>query len=204
MSKPGRILKLCGVLLMIAAVGLTAFNLLDAHRAGEAAQHTVRILTDYIEKKDPVDIDAQAAVISPALNVPEMPAHEIDGLSYIGVLDIPELNLTLPVSAYWDYSALRVTPCRYSGSAYEQNLVICAHNYSTHFGTLYELREGAQATFTDCNGTRFFYALAEIENIDPTGVERMTDSGSPLTLFTCNWNGTERVTLRFDLVRAEA
>ena len=49
---------------------------------------------------------------------------EIDGYGYIGVLQIPSLDLTLPIISDWSYPALQVAPCRYAGSAYEGGLVL--------------------------------------------------------------------------------
>lgn len=69
----------------------------------------------------------------------EMPVKTINGRDYIGVLSIPSLELELPVISQWDYPALKVAPCRYSGSLYQDNLIICAHNYASHFGKLKEL-----------------------------------------------------------------
>ena len=47
-----------------------------------------------------------------------MPETELDGEQYIGVLELPTLSLTLPVQSQWSYPALKVSPCRYAGSAY--------------------------------------------------------------------------------------
>ena len=118
----------------------------------------------------------------------------------MGVLTLPRLGLSLPVAAVWSYDALQNSPCRYSGTPEDDNLVICAHNYSSHFGRIGELSPGDEATFTDLNGRVIRYALTEAETLAPDAVGDMTDSGFALSLFTCNWNGTARVTLRFDRV----
>ena len=85
----------------------------------------------------------------------EMPTQEIDGQRYIGTLRLESLGLTLPIISEWDYTRLRIAPCRYAGSAYLDNMVIAAHNYESHFGQLKNLSQGEQITFTDIDGTCF-------------------------------------------------
>ena len=34
----------------------------------------------------------------------------------------------------WSYPQLRVALCRYTGSVYDDSLIIMAHNYDWHFG----------------------------------------------------------------------
>jgi len=58
---------------------------------------------------------------------------EIDGNNYIGVIDIPCLGLSLPIISDWSYPNLKIAPCRYKGSAYQDNLIIAGHNYQSHF-----------------------------------------------------------------------
>jgi sortase A len=126
----------------------------------------------------------------------EMPTIDIDGNAYIGWLDIPALSLSLPVMSQWSYENLNIAPCRYSGSAYLDNLVIAAHNYKSHFRTIKNLTAGDQVTFTDADGNVFLYEVAEVEQLFPTDVEAMEESGYPLTLFTCTVGGSYRVAVR--------
>lgn len=198
MNKLRKTCLIFGVVLIAAALVLSAFNLYDSYRAGEKARTAASMLNDYIE-----DAPHTSSVrLTDYRRVPgaEMPAHEIEGVGYIGKLDIPQLGLSLPVADSWSYDALSLAPCRYSGSVTENNLVICAHNYGTHFGRLSELSPDSQLLFTDCEGNRTLYRLADTEELAPEDIERMTDSGYDLTLFTCNWNGTARFTLRYMIV----
>lgn len=129
----------------------------------------------------------------------EMPRERVEDADYIGILRIPAMNLELPVAAEWSYKVLKKTPCRYSGTAYQENLIICAHNYSSHFGRLRSLKEGDIATLTDMDGNMFTYRLALCEILAPNAVADMKDGGWALTLFTCTVGGESRVTARFEL-----
>lgn len=118
----------------------------------------------------------------------------IDGSAYIGWLDLPTLGIRLPVRSAWSYPGLRAAPCRYTGTVLGEDLVILAHNYSTHFGGLKNLSIGDAVFFTDVHGTTYAYAVAELDVLAPTAVEAVTESGYPLTLFTCTYGGASRVT----------
>ena len=130
----------------------------------------------------------------------EMPVENIDGIDYIGVLRIPTLELELPIISEWSYQKLKIAPCRYSGSAYQDDLIIAAHNYNSHFGNLKNLREGDTATFTDMDGNVFTYEMVELEILQPTDIEGMESGEWDLTLFTCTIGGSSRVTARFERV----
>lgn len=123
---------------------------------------------------------------------------EIDGYGYVGYLTIPALGLELPVMAEWDYARLRLAPCRYSGSTKTGDLVIAAHNYARHFGSLQTLLAGDEVRFTDMDGVVTVYEVAAVEILQPTAVEEMTAGEYDLTLFTCTYGGQSRVTVRCD------
>ncbi|MBE5815360.1 MAG: sortase [Clostridiales bacterium] len=131
----------------------------------------------------------------------EMPIVEVDGHAYIGTLRIPDLGLELPVMQEWSYRKLKIAPCRFSGSAYQGDLIIVAHNYVTHLGNIKNLPAGAEVTFTDVAGNVFCYALAEIEILKPNQVEELMGTDYPLTLVTCTIGGRTRVTARCVLTR---
>ena len=189
-----------GILLLAAAMALLTYNLWDSHRAGLSQQ---QILEEY-NKKNPQTTDTALDAKSreekypkdPDIEMPEVLLENPKGAACIGVLEIPELSLQLPVMSEWSYPLLRKAPCRYSGSAYQDNLVIAAHNYASHFGRLRTLKTGSLVYFTDAAGNRFTYQVAVIEALTPQSIEEMTGGEWPLTLFTCTWDGKNRVTVR--------
>lgn len=128
----------------------------------------------------------------------KMPEKVIDGAGYIGILELPALHRELPVMSVWTEKNLQKAPCRYSGSAYMQNLVIAGHNYRAHFSGIGNLKKGDSVIFTDMDGNRFFYEVSEIEILDAQETERMTESWWALTLFTCTAGGKRRIAVRCD------
>ena len=190
-------LMVLGLLLIAAALFLAAYNLWDDRRAGAAASQILEQMPKPAMTKAPsLDPDEQVSPdyqLNPDM---EMPKVKIQGNDYIGTLDIPALGLSLPVMGEWSYPKLKVAPCRYSGSAYQGEFVIAAHNYSRHFGRLNQLQAGDQVNFTDIDGNIFEYEAVEIQKLEPTAIEEMTDSGWDLSLFTCTLGGQTRLTVR--------
>ena len=78
------------------------------------------------------------------------------------------------------------------------DLIICGHNYASHFGNLKNLCEGDLATFTDIDGNVFTYRMVEQETLPPTAMDAMESGEWDLTLFTCTMGGQSRVTVRFE------
>ena len=196
-KKKGTWLMTGGLLLIAAALFLTCFNLWDERRAtnsaGEALRELEAVRPEEAEATEPGEAEIPAYLLDPGR---EMPAVEVDGGRYIGVLEVPSLGLELPVMETWSYPNLRVAPCRYSGSAYQDDMIVAAHNYKTHFGQLKELRPGDEVRFTDTEGNVFRYAVAELETLGKYDVEEMTSGDWDLTLFTCTYGGQSRVTVR--------
>lgn len=209
MRKLSSVLIALGAALLFGALGLTVFNLRQSNAAGETAARIAGVLREAIPAESAPSQDGDFySETQKELRIPdyelnpemEMPVTRIGGKDYIGMLSIPALGLELPVISAWDYPSLRVAPCRYTGSAYTDDLVIAAHNYASHFGRLRDLSPGDSVRFTDMDGNVFDYVVADLEILDPYAVSQMTDGGWALTLFTCTPGGQQRVTLRCDRV----
>ena len=209
-NRIGNILKGAGLILVTAAVLLLVYNLWDGHRARESEE---AILAEYLQENKKASESPDASdkedeqnmpdyLLNPDMDMPEYTLKSLGDVACIGILEIPALNLELPVISSWSYSSLRLAPCRYSGSAYKGDLVIAAHNYQSHFGGLRTLPEGSEVFFTDAVGNRFSYYVAVTEALTPWSVDDMTSGEWPLTLFTCTLYSQNRVTVRCEYSEA--
>ena len=182
-----------GLLLIAAALFLSVYNEWESHEARDSARQVIAQLCDELptEAGEPTTLPDVRR---------EMPVKTINGRDYIGVLSIPSLELELPVISQWDYPALKVAPCRYSGSLYQDNLIICAHNYASHFGKLKELQPGDIVLFTDMDEHVVTFQMVERETLNPMDAEGMEAGDWDLTLFTCTIDGQTRVAIRFERV----
>ena len=192
-AKRGTVWINAGLLLIAAALFLSVYNEWESHEARDSARQVIAQLCD--------ELPTEAGELTTLPDVRrEMPVKTINGRDYIGVLSIPSLELELPVISQWDYPALKVAPCRYSGSLYQDNLIICAHNYASHFGKLKELQPGDIVLFTDMDEHVVTFQMVERETLNPMDAEGMEAGDWDLTLFTCTIDGQTRVTIRFERV----
>lgn len=212
-----------GLLLMAAALALAFYNIWDSVRVEKnttAALEQLRpVVLEAVEKASvprkteesrpelqpeeeqklpEIQMEYPDYVLNPNMDMPE---QVIDGLRYIGILTIPELELELPVLSEWSYHDLKYGPCRYTGSAYRNDMIICAHNYTSHFRELKNLPVGAEVTFADIDGNVFSYTVVELETVDPDDIAYMESGEWDLTVFTCTVGGAFRVTVRCELLR---
>lgn len=169
-----RIAKICivlGIVFLLGAGGFFGYNY-------------------YLNKKA---ADASAAILATML---EDKTFWVDGIEYIGYLGIPSQGLTLPVMADLDNLDLNLAPCKFSGNAKEDNLVIAGHNYVAHFGKLFNLQVGDDVTFTDADQKITNYKVAYIETLSENDAEQMVNSDYDLTLYTCTLDRMHRLTIR--------
>ena len=190
--KIGITLIVLGLCLIFFAAGLILYNNYENKKAEEKSEEIINSLVDIANKnKDEGETDPFDE---------EMKVVEIDGYGYIGYLSVPELNLNLPVMSEWDYTRLKVAPCRYYGSTKTDNLVICAHNFRSHFGYIGKLNVASLITFTDMEGEELAYTVTSVEILNPYDTELVKDTGDDLILYTCTYGGRTRVVVRCEKV----
>ena len=201
-SKRGTAWINLGLLLLAAALFLAAYNRNESYQAQQQSDVVLEEMSEALAQTVPrqtIPGQTEPPELPEAMEEPlrEMPVRTIRGRDYIGVLTIPALELELPVLSQWDYTNLRIAPCRYEGSVYNGSLILCAHNYSSHFGRLKNLREGDTVQFTDMAANVYTYQVVGLETLNPTDVEGMESGDWDMTLFTCTVGGQSRVTVRF-------
>ena len=210
-KKVGIAIVAVGAVLILSALLLLLYNRREDAQAGQKAE-SLLVRVEAAVSAQPTNAPAvsmpampEAEVIpSPSPLDTEMPVVTLDGYDYVGYLEIPMLGLKLPVMSEWDYTRLKVAPCRQFGSSRTDDLVIAAHNYENHFGRLKELSEGDTVIFTDMEGVVNTYSVKKIETLNPNEVDAVQNSGYALVLYTCTKGGKTRVTVFCDRVKVIA
>ena len=186
-----------GICCLLSSLGLLVYNRWEEENAQNASQQILLDVRESIQKHTGEETGGEKSDWTGAA---AMPAAQVDGYDCIGVLTIPVLNLELPVLADWSYAKLKVAPCHYFGSCYEENFVIAAHNYPSHFGKLSELQPKDLILFTDISGSVYGYEVVLLETLPANATEEMITSGFDLSLYTCTPGGASRVTVRCSAV----
>ncbi|MBQ8474157.1 MAG: sortase [Clostridia bacterium] len=205
-SKLGILFTIIGVVLLLGAASLYSYNQYEQMKAAESVESLMPKLAEKIsenmarETEVVFEESVTAETVAEELKREELPVVEIDGNGYIGVVSIGSLSLELPVMADWSNEKLNIAPCVYSGDMNNDDLVIMAHNYTKHFGMISELNENDTVKFTDMNGNTTSYRVVVTDVLSEMDIEDMTAGEYDLTLFTCNYDGKSRITIRCERV----
>ena len=173
--------------LALAFAGARLYSRYD-YQAKEAGVHAQVLLQE-------VEAEIKQRQLSPAK--PEAPKGQmvqaaVDGRGVIGILQIEEAGVRLPVMHDWSYEQLESGPCRFSGTLEERNLVLMGHNYAGHLANLDQLETGDSVEFVDILGTTHLYQVAQTAVIQPTEIDKVEETDYPLTIFTCTPGGQKR------------
>lgn len=185
---------------MMGAFALFAYNFnIDQQSAvhcNEVATEFKTLMTPLSPTVDIVPMDD--TVVGQADVVVRNESVNIRGDLYIGLLEVPTLNLSLPIHMDLSESKLHSAPCVYMGTLANNDLVIAGHNYRAHFWYLKNLNVGDTMTITNPNGFVYRYSVSQIEMLHQSQVAVLEDRDKwDLTLFTCNYpDSTYRIVVR--------
>ena len=189
----GSILIWAGMLCLLLCFLYLIYLQYDNNRALEASLDVaVKVRDTASERYNDTGIAREQEL----LENKELETVEIDGVSYIGYITIPSQDLIMAVTSDPDDEWLKFATCRYYGSPYTNDMVICGHNYDSGFGKIKELVAGDEVIFTDMNGNVTTYTVEMTEVLNGTDVTKMVESGYDLTLYTCTYGGSNRFTVR--------
>jgi sortase A len=217
-SKTGIFLMIVGAMLVAAAVILAIYNYREDKAAGEAAESIMIELEQAIAEntkqqntlEGSTDIAGQVQnnavtehVIANkdslvSVSSDSSDKHEtlyVDDHYYVGIITLPELGIRLPVIDSYEGDNLSYAPCLYSGYV-DSQMIICAHNFNSHFGRIKELAAGSVVIFTDIYGNDYRYNVMDIEIVPGNDSNKMEAGEWDLSLFTCTFDGSDRVTVR--------
>lgn len=185
-NKISSILTTCGAICILLAMILIGVNIYDDYNAGRISDTELHKLQNKIPNITESNTNKEG----------QMPTIEIDGRKYIGVVEIPSISITLPVLDEWSEELLKVAPARYSGSIYDNDLIVMGHNYRRHFSKIKTLKKGDNINFKDVNGEVYKYSVVTLEKINGYDTDKMINNNYNLTLFTCDSTGENRVAVR--------
>lgn len=120
-----------------------------------------------------------------------MPVLSVDGVDFVGLMELPEYDTVLPVCGAWNGRLLY--PSCYAGSIYDGSMKIGATTQKGQFDFYREISVGNSIYFTDMTGNRYSYKIADILYRKHADNGTLDYNGSDLTLFIKNLYAFEYV-----------
>lgn len=179
-----KIIILLGVVCMIASLVLFGYNFYEDYQANQYVHHVLDHLI-FDQQDNTYEVVPQM----------EMNVSFIDDIGYIGVLELEQFDLTLPIINECNDDYLKIAPCCMQGSIYTKDMIIAGHNYSSHFGKLGLLKLGSKITFMDMNQNQFEYQVVDLFKINGNDYDKLISLDYDLVLFTCTLSRTQRIVI---------
>ena len=120
-----------------------------------------------------------------------MPALSLDGRDFVGILEMPRFDSSLPVGA--DRGNTFRYPCRFSGSVYDGSLRISATSPPGQYDFVREISVGDSLYFTDMTGNRYGYVVTDIRYTTHAHMEAVDSRDADLLLVIQNVYAFEHI-----------
>ena len=145
-----------------------------------------------------------ARIPAPQSAVPEergnntLPVLSVDGVDFVGVLEMPRYSSKLPVAANW--GKVSEYPCLFDGSVYDRTLQIGATTQKGQYDFYRDISVGDAISFTDMEGNRFCYTVADIRYEKHADQAALLQKDAALTLFIKNVYDLEYIVIFCDVL----
>ncbi len=156
-----------------------------------------------LEEKQDIDMEEnqelQIATATSTYTAPNGKQYE-----YIGIVNIPKLNIIYPILSNTTDELMKVAPCKFHGSNPNEvgNLCIIAHNYrrkGVFFSDVPTLENGDIIEIQDLSQKTVQYEVYDVHTVSPddtSDTTQKTDGRREVTLITCTNDSKERVIVR--------
>jgi sortase A len=113
-----------------------------------------------------------------------MSVLSVDGINFVGLLELPRYGSELPVCADWGKSSKY--PCRFSGSIYDSTMQIGATTQKGQYDFYRELSVGDTVIYTDAEGNRYTFSITSMCYEKHASQDTLRQNEAPLALFIKN------------------
>ena len=179
-------LLVAGLILMIGGMALLASTRHMSTRGGAEE------MWDRISNRIPERSGGAVGVYSN----PEMPAIELDGYDFCGLLELPGYGVRLPVGDDWSCLNVLRWPCRYGGSAYDGSLILAGADQPEQLEVCKRLEIDDLICFTDLTGMEFRYRVARVDRTSQIDLDVLTRGDYQLTLYIKDSYSMEYILVR--------
>lgn len=170
-----RILSAAGIILILSALLLAVGTLFFQKNAATRARETAFSLLATVPSPHPGAPDDRTDTAMPML--------DLNGRNYVGILEAPRFNVTLPVGESWSAFRALSFPCRFQGSVYDRSLVIGGAGSQGQLSFARLIAPEDTVFFTDMTGARFSYRVSNICRLQKITQDALHQLDADLILF---------------------
>ena len=189
----GRMQKICvlaGVSLLVVAIGVMVFWQWSIRTSAEKAEYYVKTLRTMIPEPQGAAPEERRDNTMSTLS--------LDGIDFVGLLEIPRYGSALPVCADWGTPS--EYPCQFYGSVYDRTLQIGGTSQKGQYDFYREISVGDAIYFTDMEGNRYAYSVTAVEYEKSADQAALQRKESSLTLFIKNIYALEYIIVFCDVL----
>lgn len=179
-----------GVVLIAAGVGLYAVQTAAISKAEQKTTEIAEQIEGYLPNRT-------AGTTGEYFG--NMPAYSIDGIDYVGLLQVPNLGINRPILSKWNTERGITCPTKYCGSVYTDTLAIGGSNHMGQMDFLSQLDIGYKVIVTDMLGNEFSYEIKRIDRASDVDEALLASDEYSLTLFTYQRSEKKYIIVRCDL-----
>lgn len=171
-----KICILVGACLLVGAIVILALWRWNINSSEKRAQYYVNTLQELIPDPQNVALEERRDNTMPVLSV--------EGIDFVGLIELPRYESVLPVCADWGKTSKY--PCRFSGSIYDGTMQIGATTQKGQYDFYRELSVGDTVIYTDVEGNRYTFVITSLCYERHADQAALQQKEAPLTLFIKN------------------
>ena len=141
---------------------------------------------DYVRRIQTLIPQSQGAVLEPRRDN-AMAALSVDGVDFVGLLELPRCGSIQPVCAQWGNQSKY--PSCFSGSVYDRTLQIGATSRQGQYDFYRDISVGDSVYFTDMEGNRYAFTVSDLRYEKKADQQTLSQNNADLTLFIKNIYG---------------
>lgn len=185
MKKISKIFITIGLLLVLGSLTL----LFCSHMMGGKTQKKAESIISQLNYILP---DRSIGIPDTYCNM-DMPTLEIEGQDIIGIVEIPDFGVELPIASEWDSSVLASYPHRLRGTVYDGSLVVGGYDVKGQFDCLDKIELESIVKVTDMTGAEFCYTVKRVDRVKSLDTYTPQDENIKLSLFVRDAYSTQYV-----------
>ena len=171
-----KILILLGVCFLIAAASLTLLWQYGIHTWAQNTQRYVQTIRSLIPEPQGAGLEERSDHTMPLLS--------LDGIDFVGILEMPLQEAALPVCADWAEHQKYLS--RFDGSIYDGSMQIGGTSQKGQMDFFREISVGDSVLFTDMEGNRYHYTVTDLRYAPHADQNTLQRADGELTLFVKN------------------